>query len=792
VTAELRTLGPADLRDAAGRPIAEVLRQPKRLALLAYLALAGPHRLLRRDTILGLFWPDLDQQRGRAALRKTLHVLREALGADAIASRGDEEIGVRAEGLWCDVTAFEEALDEGRPRDALELYRGHLLEGFFVPGVSAELEQWLDGLRTRLRGRAVEAAWALSAQDEGEGSWADAVRWGRRGAELAPDDESQVRRLMALLDRMGDRVGALRTYEAFAARLLAEYDTEPAPETRELVQRIRARTESRLLGELPSESSATAGRSAIPAGAPADEATTRRSRLPGGAIGIAVAVAAFVGLWVISGIALPKAGDVESSRSAPAPNSVAVLYFDNLSSDAGDAYLADGLTEAMIARLGQVDRLVVMSRTAVRRFRDGSADPQTMGRAIGVAHLVSGSVRRTDGRLRVGVELVDAETGIREWGNEYEREEDDILAIEDAIAEAVATGIAGELMPREREALGARATSDVRAYRHYLHGNYLLAQRNPTAVARAIAEFESAVERDEAFTLARASAALAYILVYDWEWEYEGLSRQEVLDRGLATAQQALQEDSSSSEAWAALGLALAHRFPRTFQGAAAALERALELNPRNAAALHSFGVLLTRVGNDEAAEAMLHDALEAEPARPITLFVLAELAYRQRHHEEARGWLDSAIAVEPGFYFAYAFRGLARFRLGEIEQARGDAETAVRFSAGSRMAGSAVLVLVDARGGEESSARDRLERLTQEVQARGEATSQEVLWLAMAHIGLGDSKAALEILELAPHRSSEFSFWLRLPEFDPVRSDPRFQRLVEESRPRTPLRPKG
>jgi tetratricopeptide (TPR) repeat protein len=188
----------------------------------------------------------------------------------------------------------------------------------------------------------------------------------------------------------------------------------------------------------------------------------------------------------------------------------------------------------------------------------------------------------------------------------------------------------------------------------------------------------------------------------------------------------------------------------------------------------------------------MLHDALEAEPARPITLFVLAELAYRQRHHEEARGWLDSAIAVEPGFYFAYAFRGLARFRLGEIEQARGDAETAVRFSAGSRMAGSAVLVLVDARGGEESSARDRLERLTQEVQARGEATSQEVLWLAMAHIGLGDSKAALEILELAPHRSSEFSFWLRLPEFDPVRSDPRFQRLVEESRPRTPLRPKG
>src|SRR5947209_3422952 len=143
------------------------------------------------------------------------------------------------------------------------------------------------------------------------------------------------------------------------------------------------------------------------------------------------------------------------------PNSVAVLYFDNLSRDTADAYLADGLTEELIARLGQVERLTVKSRNAVRRFRGRLADdPSAVGRALGVVHLVSGSVRHAGARLRVTVELVNAATGDRMWGQQYDRAEADLLGIQEDIAVTIATAIGGRLLPAERSSLTQRPTRD--------------------------------------------------------------------------------------------------------------------------------------------------------------------------------------------------------------------------------------------------------------------------------------------------------------------------------------------
>ena len=123
---ELRTLGLLDLRALDGRDVGAVLRQPKRLGLLAYLAVSSPRRFHRRDTLLALFWPELDQEHARAALRRSLYFLRSELGAAVPSGRGDEEIGVPEDTLWCDTTAFDQALDAGDPERALELYRGPL------------------------------------------------------------------------------------------------------------------------------------------------------------------------------------------------------------------------------------------------------------------------------------------------------------------------------------------------------------------------------------------------------------------------------------------------------------------------------------------------------------------------------------------------------------------------------------------------------------------------------------------------------------------------------------------
>src|SRR3989442_8649609 len=130
--------------------------------------------------------------------------------------------------------------------------------------------------------------------------------------------------------------------------------------------------------------------------------------------------------------------------SVPAPNSVAVLYFDNLSRDSADAYLADGLSEDVITRLGQIERLVVKSRSAVQRLRGAAAgDPGALGQALGVAHLVTGSVRRGGGGARGTVELGRATSGVHVWGGQYDRRDADVLAIEDDIARQVPTAIAG-------------------------------------------------------------------------------------------------------------------------------------------------------------------------------------------------------------------------------------------------------------------------------------------------------------------------------------------------------------
>jgi DNA-binding SARP family transcriptional activator len=236
---ELRLLGTLALTGAGGREIAAILAQPKRLALLAYLAAARPRGFHRRDTILGLFWPELDQAHARGALNRAVYFLRSALGDAAILSRGDEELGVAPDGLWCDVRAFDDALGAERLEAALELYGGDLLVGFYVDG-APEFERWLAEERSALRIRAAGAARALAARHETGGNFTPAIGWARRAAIYAPDDERALRRLIALLDKAGDRAGALRAYEAFAARLAAELGAVPSAETRALVDRLRA------------------------------------------------------------------------------------------------------------------------------------------------------------------------------------------------------------------------------------------------------------------------------------------------------------------------------------------------------------------------------------------------------------------------------------------------------------------------------------------------------------------------------------------------------------------------
>ena len=172
-------LGTLDLRGPTGRHLGSPLLGSKRLALLSYLALATPRGPHRRDTLLALLWPELDARHARNALNNMLYQIRRSLDSEILVASGKDEVGLSEGTLWCDAVAFEQALDGGREQEALELYRGDLLDGFFVLGASAEFDHWLDGERDRLRRRATDGARILTDRAEQTGNSREAIRWAR-------------------------------------------------------------------------------------------------------------------------------------------------------------------------------------------------------------------------------------------------------------------------------------------------------------------------------------------------------------------------------------------------------------------------------------------------------------------------------------------------------------------------------------------------------------------------------------------------------------------------------------
>jgi TolB-like protein/Tfp pilus assembly protein PilF len=480
----------------------------------------------------------------------------------------------------------------------------------------------------------------------------------------------------------------------------------------------------------------------------------------------------------------PCARAVAARSAAPPFNSVAVLYFDDLSRDTSDAYLADGLTEEIIARLTQVSRLAVKSRTAVQRFRGTASDPATLGRQLTVAHLVSGSIRRAGNRLRVAVELTRSGSGVAEWAEQYDRTDADLLGIQEEIARAVATAITGRLLPEERTILAARPTRNPAAYDHYLRGQHLVAQRSPHSITDAIGEFQVALQLDPGFAAAMSRLAYAYGLYYDWGWRAEAVPRESLLTRAVSYADSALRLDSANTEAWRMRGYLRSHLDPYALSGAREGLEHALQLDPRNVDALQNLAWTLVKLGDDSAAALMYRRALALDPTRAIVLEQLARMSHRARRLDEERRWLDSALAVDDGFYRAYADRALVRVRQSDLPGARADAEAAIRLGAGDSFRGPAALALVHAGQGDTATARQGIERMLANRASPDYMTVDEGLWIGMALVAVGERGRAIDLLEQVRPRGAELWHHLQWPELDPIRSDARFQRLVVETRP--------
>lgn len=508
---EFRTLGALELRGSDGTERRAVLTQPKRVALLAYLAVATPRgRFHRRDTLLGLFWPELDQDRARAALRQALHGLRQALGPDALSSRGDEEVGVNHEVLWCDACAFEDAIAVGDLEDSLEHYRGDFLEGFFLSG-AADFDRWLEEQRAHLRRSATQAAGALIDRCESAADALTAAKWARRAAGLTPLDEAVVRRLIALLDQLGDRAGAVEVYERFAARIADELDVKPAPETDALIEMVRVREMARQPVKPPSMSPVRAANvAALPSPSPSRSYVTR-SNLAAAAI---LAVAA---------VALLLRG-----RGGPELNAdrVVVVQFANRTGDTtldplgvlAAEWITQGLSETGLVEVADagVELPDVLGGTRQARgsglnTRNASEAARSLALTTGSGVAVSGSYFRHGDSLEFAASVTDERRRevVRSLGPLLTTLTDPRPALA-ALRQRVIAALAVVIDPRLRDWRGRTSQPpSYAAYREFAAG---VDATNRLDNAEALRLFKRATALDSSYTLPLVWAAFGYWL----------------------------------------------------------------------------------------------------------------------------------------------------------------------------------------------------------------------------------------------------------------------------------------
>ena len=459
---------------------------------------------------------------------------------------------------------------------------------------------------------------------------------------------------------------------------------------------------------------------------------------------------------------------VQPARVAPPPTSLAVLYFDNLSPDTADAYLADGLTEEMIARLGGVDRLTVKSRTSVHRFRGHAAsDPVMLGRTLGVAHLVSGSVRRAGTRLRVSVELVRAATGTRLWGQQYDRTDADLLAIEEDIATAVATAIAGQLLPTERQALAARPSADPAAYALYLKGRFEFNRFTPAAA------FRSAIQADSLFAAAYAGLADAY----NWLADYQPPS--EMLPEMRAAALQAIALEPTSAEALTALA-GIQFWFDWDVTGAERTVRRAIALRPGYPFAHLVLGLFLVNSGRHEEGVAVARRGVELDSIAARARFL--DILFEARRFEEAVAASELAVRDDPTLLMAHIVWGRALSQRGRFAEGIAHLRQALALYPGDPV----VLAILGSVYGQADSAQ-AIRAILGDLRARARVEYVPAAVFAALYAALAEPDSAFAWLDHAVvDRSAWVPHLLADPLWDPLRIDPRFSALLR----RTGLRP--
>jgi eukaryotic-like serine/threonine-protein kinase len=453
-------------------------------------------------------------------------------------------------------------------------------------------------------------------------------------------------------------------------------------------------------------------------------------------------------------------------------DSVAVLPFTNQGNNADTEYLSDGMTEEIINSLSRLPQLRVMARTTVYRYKGRDDDPQKIGRDLGVGAVLVGRVLSRGDSYTLQTELVDVSNGTQLWGNQYRGKLDDILGVQEEVAQQVSQKLRLRLSDVENSVISKRSTQNVEAYELYLKGRYFWNKRTADGLVQAINYLNQATEKDPKFALAYAGLADAY-LVQGWIGQ---LPPKEIYPKAREAAIKALELDDTLAEAHNALA-SVKRDYDWDWSGAEREYKRAIELNPSYATAHQWYSELLAALDRKQELIAEINRAQQLDPLSPVINGERGSMLLRATGRSDlALEQLQKTREMDPNFAHVHWQIGLVRLRTGELADAAAEFQTAEALSPGITMYKGG-LGHVYARMGRTAEARKLLVELNELSKRRYVSR----LDLASIYTGLGEKDHAFASLEKAyQERDPRLILWLnRHPEFDALRSDPRMKDLV-------------
>ena len=487
-------------------------------------------------------------------------------------------------------------------------------------------------------------------------------------------------------------------------------------------------------------------------------------------------------LWIVAGFLVVASAAFAGYRSwqshrRPSHQRVvlAVLPFVNLTGDASQEYLSDGLTEEMIAQLGRLDpqRLGVIARTSVMGYKNGQLRLDQIGKELGADYVLEGSVRRDSQQVRITAQLIQLKDQTHVWARQYDRELNNLLVLQGAIAQEIAAEIQRTLGDRSAMHWAHQASASPRtyeAYDLYLKGRYFWNKRTQQGFEQAIGCFQQAVAKDPDFASAYAGLADSYVLMS----AYSLAPISDTMTKARTAAQRALQLDDSLAEAHTSLAL-IAQNYDWDWATAGREYQRAIQLDPNYPTAHHWYAEHLALEGHFEEAMPEIERARRLDPLSLIIATDQAAILYFSRQYDRAIERFRTVLDMEPNFPRAHMLI-YAYVEKGRFADALADAEVWGRYEDTPWVL--ALRAYIYGRSGEMAKARQAVAKLQQTY---GRQRQLDPTPMAVAELGLGNRDRALAWLHEAYLKHSSALTALKVdPTYDPLRGDPRFQELLK------------